>query len=238
MGPSPQGGVPQLSTSLWSQVLNAPQKGSWLPSHTWHLGARLVAGVWGKVGGAGKSAGQSALPGLSRLLSWDFPSLLAQAHEERARFVSQPGIWHVSVEAPRAAPEAPPLLAAPPAQPLAQARQCGHRLFVLPRMPRRRAKALRLERSALCRDVGLGSRIWGTPRADWSKPKVLRTRGLSAPSSRVLKKGPPCPAPHTSTRGLAPLCGAGVLGPWGGAGQIRKGRFDLLSLAWTQVERA
>lgn len=47
----------------------------------------------------------------------------------------RPGIGHVSAEAPRAAPEAPLLLAAPPAQPLAQAHQCGDSRFVLPRMP-------------------------------------------------------------------------------------------------------
>lgn len=72
VGPSPRGRVPQLSTSLWSHVLNAPQKGQWLPSHTWRLLAGLAVGV-GELGGVRgrRVRGIEPCPDLTTFLPWD-----------------------------------------------------------------------------------------------------------------------------------------------------------------------
>lgn len=91
---------PRLSVSSWSQVLNVPQKGTGHP------------GVLGRRRGwcAGKKgAGHSTQPGRSRLLPRDFPSRLAQAREERARFVSRPapGMFPRKLSAPRPEPPLP-----------------------------------------------------------------------------------------------------------------------------------
>lgn len=137
-----------------------------------------------------------------------------------------PGIWHVYAEAPRASPEAPLLLAAPPDQPLAQAHQCGDRRFVLPRMPGRRAKAPRLKWPRCAGDPGLGGPIWGAPRAEGSRPKgSVSAGGVCPESSGCLRRDRPVPL-HTCPPRSGFLLRCRSPGPRGGAG--RGGSFRLL----------
>lgn len=166
-------------------------------------------------GCAGKSVGLSALPGCSHRLSWDFPSRLARAREEGARFVSRPASGTFPPKLPEPRPKPPPLLAAPPAQSLAQARQCGDRRFVFPRMPGRSAKAPRLELPPLAPDAGLGGPVWGAPRVEWSSPKGLWAPAATAQSPGVLEEGP---APLVPTQ-VPPFCGAGSQVPRAGRGR-------------------
>lgn len=176
--------------------------------------------------------GLSALPGCSHRLSWDFPSRLARAREEGARFVSRPASGTFPRKLPEPRPKPPPLLAAPPAQSLAQARQCGDRRFVLPRMPGRSAKAPRLELPPLAPDAGLGGPVWGAHRVERSSPKGLWAPAATAQSPGVLEKGP---APLVPTQ-VPPFCGAGSQVP--GAGRGREGRLDFWPPAWIQVKQA
>ena len=121
-----------MSTSSWSQVLNAPQKGPWLPSHTRHPGCRTSesGGVRGRrVRGIVPCPEQPPPPS-----GFSIPAR-AGPRQGASALCLPPAFSHVSAEAPRAAPEATPtpFLAAPRAQPVAQARQCGDRGFVLSR---------------------------------------------------------------------------------------------------------
>lgn len=68
-------------------------------------------------GCAGKSVGLSALPGCSHRLSWDFPSRLARAREEGARFVSRPASGTFPPKLPEPRPKPPPSWPRPPLSP-------------------------------------------------------------------------------------------------------------------------
>lgn len=185
-----------------------------------------------------KGAGHSTQPGRSRLLPRDFPSGLAQAREERASALClPPGSWHVSAEALCAAPGAPPSLAAPPAQRVAQARQCCDRRFVLRRMLGQSAKARFPKRPPRALEAGFGSQIWGAPSVRSSSPKGLEAQGAFAPSFGLLEKGPTPSRPHMHIHVWLPRCRSRVAGR-GGTGRGREGRLHFWPLAWIQVERA
>ena len=134
-----------------------------------------------------------------------------------------PGSRRDSAEALRAAPGAPPPLAAPPAQRVAQARQCGDRRFVLTRMPGPSAKALFPKLPPRALEAGFGSRIWGAPRVEPSSPKGLEAQGASAWSFVGLERGPAPFRPARAHPRLAPCRGAGAGSP-GGAGLSGTGR--------------
>lgn len=61
--------------------------------------------------------GLSALPGCSHRLSWDFPSRLARAREEGARFVSHPASGTFPPKLPEPRPKPPPSWPRPPLSP-------------------------------------------------------------------------------------------------------------------------
>lgn len=175
-----------------------------------------------------EGCGASALLGRSRHLSWDFPSRARAGPRGASALCLLQGIWHVSAEAPGASPEAaappPPLLAAPPAQPLAQARQCSDRRFVLSWMPGRRRKPHTLT----CRRLP-GMQISATesgvhPTRNGAAPRVCGSPGggLRLPrASGCLRRDPPHTCPPRSSSPL--WCRR----PVPGAGRGRKGCPDL-----------
>lgn len=156
---------------------------------------------------------------------------------ERARFVSRPapGMFPRKLSAPR--PEPPPSLAAPPAQRVAQARQCCDRRFVLRRMLGQSAKARFPKRPPRALEAGFGSQIWGAPSVRSSSPKGLEAQGAFAPSFGLLEKGPTPSRPHMHIHVWLPRCRSRVAGR-GGTGRGREGRLHFWPLAWIQVERA
>lgn len=111
---------------LWSQVLTLVTI-----AHTaflgqdqqWGSGVQMEGGVATRVECTVQDPAQH-----NHLLPRDFPSRLARAREERARFVSLSlRSWHVSVEATRAAPEAPLPQPRPSRRPARHACQCRDR---------------------------------------------------------------------------------------------------------------
>lgn len=171
-----------------------------------------------------EGCGASALLGRSRHLSWDFPSRARAGPRGASALCLLQGIWHVSAEAPGASPEAaappPPLLAAPPAQPLAQARQCSDRRFVLSWMPGRRRKPHTLT----CRRLP-GMQISATesgvhPTRNGAAPRVCGSPGggLRLPrASGCLRRDPPHTCPPRSS---SPLCCSARSPGRGGAGRV------------------
>lgn len=96
-----RGGVTCLSTSSWSQVLNTPQKGTWLPLHTLNLGCGGCAGK--------KGVGLVPCSGAVATSLGIFHPGLARAREERVRFVScrASGTFPQKLPAPRLKPPLP-----------------------------------------------------------------------------------------------------------------------------------
>lgn len=118
----------------------------------------------------------------NHLLPRDFPSRLARAREERARFVSlslSPRSWHVSVEATRAAPEAPLPQPRPSRRPARHACQCRDSRFVLRQMPGQSAKAPHLRAAAARRVPDPRGQNWGALGKLRSILQDPRTRTIS-----------------------------------------------------------
>lgn len=221
--------VPQLSTSWWSQVLNAPQKGPWLPSHTWHLGAGLAAGVcmWGGWCAGKKSAGHSALPGLSRLLSWDFPSPLAQAREERSERALSPArhLARLRRSSPRLA-RSPPSPGRAPRPAFGAGPPVRRPPLCPPADARAESESPAPEVAAVCR--GPRSRrpdLGRTPRRGEQTKGSVSAGGVCPESSGCLRRDRPVPL-HTCPPRSGSLLRCRSPGPRGGAG--RGGSFRLL----------
>lgn len=157
----------------------------------------------------------------NHLLPRDFPSRLARAREERARFVSLSLCsWHVSVEATRAAPEAPLPQPRPSHSPAMHACQCrDRRRFVLRRMPGQSAKAGHLRAASARLVPDPRGQIWGALGMQRSIPPGSANAEGIAWSCRLLERETTGSCPSGAHLDLTPFLGAKSSNPRGVAGQ-------------------